>query len=261
MFGTFLSTLSTSIFAGHTLALVLPRTYNKLYANFSDNPQAERMKALISELFQKILGSGSHHAARLREMLEALPEGVSRTVSGLVDHRFRMVELPEPAGKVAVGGTDFDLGAERGMYYVGSGPIEPFVDGALPFIMAHEMGHVFARDAIVAGVVATGTATAVAIAARKFGKLGSCATFVFSALAGVCAACLYLRCVAEPGADAFAIEHTTSEERQGAIAFFREIDGRVTTMPLKNRFVSRVLHPSVESRIAAIEASLGSAPL
>ena len=224
------------------------------YKKFDDMPESDQ-SATVAMIANRVLSAenvqGSDHFERVQEMLQEMPENAGpKTIESLLRYRLKVVKTDTDHYPVFTTGTD----AQDGKYYIGIKP-DPAVEQALPWIITHELSHILNDDPLKLGIVKT------------IASLGTAAFSVFAlgwTLLPSLGAVIATNCIthtiysqrSERAADDFAIKYCSKQQLEKGVAFLKLIKARRSDGTYSNNFITRLLHPSENSRIAKIQKAL-----
>ncbi len=216
-----------------------------------ESDQADRINGILQRVLNAQNVQGTEHFERIREMLEGLPDSEDpKTIESLLRCRFKVVTTERDDFPVFVTGTD----VKDGKYYIGI-KSDPEVVPSLPWIVTHELSHILNEDQLTLGLAKT--VVSLGMAALSTFVLG------WSLLPSLGSIILtnwvtHIVCSqwAERAADDFAIKHSSREELQEGIKVLKLIKKRRASGIYADNLMTRICHPSEDSRIAKIRAAL-----
>ena len=238
-----------------TLSVFNPESYRQ-YAEAPESHFSSDIKKVAIRVLHAELQKGAAYREKVQELIGELPSTVKeKTVDGLVKSCMKVVAMPHPLFPIHATTADWD-----GRFFIALRPdLDQATKEALPWIAAHEIGHVLEQDGAKIQLAKTVASLAMAVLS----------TFVFGWTLGfaVCATIatnivihIVLSRRAEMRADQFANGHCSAGEREKAIVWL-EHDKQIGS---QGRYIGKILqaclYPSNEARMIGIQNTLKLTP-
>ncbi len=205
---------------------------------------------IVERAFNAENSPNAEHYERIQDMLKELPVGVNRDIKSLLSQRIKVVDALETAGFAAATGCDdkYYIILRKDIAQLG------FDRACLPWMITHEVSHILNDDNFSRCFIKAATGFA-AVAVSTF-LLGLSLIPALGVAIGVnTATSVIIFHKTENQADDFAIRHCSRQELEKGKEFLE----KVKDLKGKNKFyniVTRLMHPSEDSRIAKIQAAL-----
>jgi hypothetical protein len=251
--------MSLNLFTFTVPAISLLKTFDNSnpasYKKFDDMPESDQTAAVIA-IVNRVLSAenvqGSEHFERVQDMLKEMPENAGpKTIESLVRYRLKVVKTETDDYPAFATGTD----AQDGKYYIGIKPgfeVKP----ALPWVITHELSHILNDDplnlCIIKTIASTGAA-ALSVFVLGWSFLPSLGSVIITN----CVTHTVYTQISERIADDFAIKHCSKKQLEKGIIFLEFIKSCRENRTYSNNFLTWLLHPSENSRIAKIQKALG----